>query len=50
MSQMLIRLKNYKANPAQQIQKKNFFEFETDKDSGKHKLFGFEVPKSFMKF
>jgi len=47
MSQMLTRLKDYKAHPKLSPKKKNDFEFENDRKS---EMFGFKVPKTFFKF
>jgi predicted phage terminase large subunit-like protein len=48
MSQLLTRMKSYKAHAPIGEQKKDFF--ATSENSGNHKLFGFGVPKSFMRF
>lgn len=47
-SQMLTRLKDYKARPPQSAQRMDFF--APQENDNKHKLFGFNVPKSFMRF
>jgi predicted phage terminase large subunit-like protein len=48
MSQMLTRMKGYKAHaPKVELVKDFFFQ---EGEGGNHKLFGFDMPKSFMKF
>lgn len=48
MSQLLTRMKTYKTHGIQAEKKKDFF--APQEEGGKHKLFGFNVPKSFMNF